>query len=481
MLINDSRKQYKNMLNQWNMRKYLKRDDVRAINQIVKRRQFDNKPTEVLMNGKIVNQVTLDRLNRAPGPEPTAIPIDDQCPLPPPGIVLRTPQVAPQRPESPPGMMLAPLSGLSAEQHGVEGLPLLTAYEDNMMNYPSFTVQPLEDRTGRQPNMFPPERSSTMIPTLADSQGSVPWSGSVTGDSARIGPLGLTECPSQITIPGPPRLTKDICLSQPVLSRPTMVGLLKCSMRPALLLSKRNRPGRTTLELPETTDGFDPDILFRMVDLLGWLQLSSGVIQLGLLYLVQVYTLIPEAKTNPWTEMLVCLRFAQMFLSDDTWSIDFWKSALKWCASDEPFSYFCGLERSLLAHESFRIFVSETDYARHGAGVDAFGASALQTIATASMLGSGHTLTALEKAPEESSLKSAWEHHKDTIRQLYRFHTLEDVARIMETEHGFRASIRAYRQRLADWGAKKRDMEDSSKSGEHHTALKIVPWRSHTF
>jgi hypothetical protein len=61
---------------------------------------------------------------------------------------------------------------------------------------------------------------------------------------------------------------------------------------------------------------------------------------------------------------------------------------------------------------------------------------------------------------------------------LYRFHRLEDVAKIMEERYGFRASIRGYRQRLAAWGAKKSDMEDSARSAgwTGNRPLEIVEW-----
>jgi hypothetical protein len=47
-----------------------------------------------------------------------------------------------------------------------------------------------------------------------------------------------------------------------------------------------------------------------------------------------------------------------------------------------------------------------------------------------------------------------WDSVRSTIRQLSvnQKHSLEDVKSIMESKHNFRASTRAYRMKLKEWG-----------------------------
>ncbi|KAH8666725.1 hypothetical protein BX600DRAFT_436111 [Xylariales sp. PMI_506] len=60
-----------------------------------------------------------------------------------------------------------------------------------------------------------------------------------------------------------------------------------------------------------------------------------------------------------------------------------------------------------------------------------------------------------------------WETYEATIKGLYQQHTLATVKQIMQDRHNFRASTRAYRQRLDAWGCtkyKKRDKPSLPKS-----------------
>ncbi|GAW21208.1 hypothetical protein ANO14919_107260 [Xylariales sp. No.14919] len=48
-----------------------------------------------------------------------------------------------------------------------------------------------------------------------------------------------------------------------------------------------------------------------------------------------------------------------------------------------------------------------------------------------------------------------WDLHKATIKTLYAEHTLAEVRAIMMDKHNFKASTRAYRGRLIQWGVRK--------------------------
>ncbi|RYP10044.1 hypothetical protein DL764_000902 [Monosporascus ibericus] len=62
-----------------------------------------------------------------------------------------------------------------------------------------------------------------------------------------------------------------------------------------------------------------------------------------------------------------------------------------------------------------------------------------------------------------------WEQYEEIIRALYADTTLSNVRQIMIDQHGFKASVRAYRGRLDRWGVRKynrRDRNDSVSSGD---------------
>ncbi|KAK8084145.1 hypothetical protein PG996_002926 [Apiospora saccharicola] len=48
-----------------------------------------------------------------------------------------------------------------------------------------------------------------------------------------------------------------------------------------------------------------------------------------------------------------------------------------------------------------------------------------------------------------------WDQHRNTITSLYRRHTLSDIIRIMQKEHGFYATPRMYKLRIHAWGLRK--------------------------
>ncbi|KAI0133560.1 hypothetical protein BJ170DRAFT_166136 [Xylariales sp. AK1849] len=52
-------------------------------------------------------------------------------------------------------------------------------------------------------------------------------------------------------------------------------------------------------------------------------------------------------------------------------------------------------------------------------------------------------------------MTKAWEVYEADIKALYQLHKLEIVRQIMDERYGFKASIRAYRQKLDAWGCGK--------------------------
>ncbi|KAH9893104.1 hypothetical protein F4778DRAFT_749708 [Xylariomycetidae sp. FL2044] len=60
-----------------------------------------------------------------------------------------------------------------------------------------------------------------------------------------------------------------------------------------------------------------------------------------------------------------------------------------------------------------------------------------------------------------------WEIYEDTIKSLYAKYTLATVRRIMGETYGFKASTRAYRRRLIQWGVRKYNRRQRDSSSKH--------------
>ncbi|KAK9802075.1 hypothetical protein SCARD494_00008 [Seiridium cardinale] len=68
-----------------------------------------------------------------------------------------------------------------------------------------------------------------------------------------------------------------------------------------------------------------------------------------------------------------------------------------------------------------------------------------------------------------------WDRYESTIKELYAKHTLATVRQIMKDNHGFDASVRAYRQKLDEWGQakyKKRAKKSGDSSSGGHSGSK---------
>ncbi|RYP12056.1 hypothetical protein DL767_011494 [Monosporascus sp. MG133] len=71
-----------------------------------------------------------------------------------------------------------------------------------------------------------------------------------------------------------------------------------------------------------------------------------------------------------------------------------------------------------------------------------------------------------------------WEQYEAIIRALYADTTLSNVRQIMIDQHGFKASVRAYRGRLDRWGVRKynrRDRNDSVSSDSKEDDTSCIP------
>ncbi|KIW15668.1 hypothetical protein PV08_05717 [Exophiala spinifera] len=309
-------------------------------------------------------------------------------------------------------------------------------------------------------------------------------------DDDRVQTCQARHTPRASNAPPVPKATADAARhSHPSLQRPRMTSLLQCSYPLAVLMSqrhlRRHSPPGGRLELTGTPD---PDVLSKVVDLLGWLQLSPEVVEMGTSH----FSYLPVRFTfaygsRGWTELLVCLKFAHIALSDEDLMDYRWKDVFSWCVPNDSFSDFCFLECSLLVERSFCLWKFEDQARAYRDPSHASGDSILDSMTPTfsaitelpNTLPTTETLPLPENLPTAATMpmivtlptsehrmlpEKSWELHKHEICQLYLTHTLDKVAQIMEERHGFRASIRGYRRRLAAWGSKQSDVEDFAGS-----------------
>jgi len=331
---------------------------------------------------------------------------------------------------------------------------------------------------------------STLTRTYDDSILHLPTTGAqeeISLTSAALQPFRSDTRPSQGSNLPPIPLPAQ-CLPKgpkvprlPFSPKPKTENLLHYAGILAVLLSQRRRglPLALNTNAAEARSGVE--LLPLIVDLFAWLQIEPAVITLSLSYFIYQDIRLDQPESGCWTEFLVCLKFALVFHTDGTLSVAYpWSKILAWCAPEEAFNRFCSLEGLLLMNLRFHTFTSAEQYA----GMEVhLKRCATQYLQPGRATNTQSDVSDLAPPPYNDSkpevvLKVSWEHHKDRICELYQFHTLEEVAAIMAREHGFRASIRSFRQRLASWGAKKRDMEGSASSTRRAGTrpLEVLEW-----
>ena len=169
----------------------------------------------------------------------------------------------------------------------------------------------------------------------------------------------------------------------------------------------------------------DTDVLSELIDLLAWLQLGAEIVFLAGIFLTR-FNALPtfDRSYSIWAQLIVSLKFAQTLLHDEPFAHQVWKDAL------DRFGYsadrMVDLEFHLLSNDRLSLFVTANDWPVMVTRMKSMSMSLFQRMGEFWL-----------NSPTGSS--SRWIIHKQEICELYQWHTLEDVARLMKDRHDFSA------------------------------------------
>ena len=157
-----------------------------------------------------------------------------------------------------------------------------------------------------------------------------------------------------------------------------------------------------------------------------------------------------------WPLTLACLKVAEASLTDAPLASDFWKKAVE--RTGETWTEMVSMEAEVLANSGCSLLASQRRWSAVHERSENMVSAMLQDIDIAFS-------TPVVEARVGIDAERHWKMHRDEITELYQTHKLSSVMEIMEQKHGFKASLRGYRQRLADWDVKKRWVSGPRREG----------------
>jgi hypothetical protein len=114
-------------------------------------------------------------------------------------------------------------------------------------------------------------------------------------------------------------------------------------------------------ELLEQHATFDTNVLSATLDLLRWLQLDREIVLLAAIYLMRFNASDTFPKShNVWQQLLVALKFSQVYLHDEPYSADTWKRAIPHLANNSLGQEV--LEMDVLSDEQIHLYVEQNDW-----------------------------------------------------------------------------------------------------------------------
>jgi hypothetical protein len=338
---------YKTRLNQWGLNKYVKHRDMQTLVERLKSSKGPNVPVELEIDGKAVPRTKVERFAKRKGqvldkdgPATTTTPLNSNSPT-------RSDSIGAD-------YILIDSAGKDIELGPDDASPPAAA---------SFTSGPLPlSHVGQQFLV------SKILP--ASPSGTVP---------------GLfTESPEPDLIGNPvPRRRKSLrprqqdhpdrlCPSAPrlkarILPNPMEPDTIQLALLLTLLLSAmiRQRPlgdlEDVRIDALEQQATVDMSVFTIIVDLLGWLQLDRHIVLLAAIYIVRFDSSPTFPKShNVWQQLLVALRFAQIYLDDEPYSRHNWFRAIPSVANSSIGQRM--LELDVLGDEHIRLRVDQNQW-----------------------------------------------------------------------------------------------------------------------
>ena len=258
----------------------------------------------------------------------------------------------------------------------------------------------------------------------------------------------LSHTPMSLDIRTPPKPRPGTA----ILAQRGAKDVLRVSLLLALAMSLNRRGSFLSGHLlwpgsPIDASRPDPDLLRTCADLVSQLRLRIDTVLLAIMYMGSKAAASTSALTHgPWASTFACLRISEVLLYDNALAPNVWKQAAE--MMDQSWKQVIHSECETLSESAPSLLILQTRWGVVTERAEHITSSLYRAIDMAFSNPGVDT--------ESSQADWQWTKHKGEICELYRTRKLEDVMAVMKQKYGFAPSTRGYRQRLANWGIKKK-------------------------
>jgi hypothetical protein len=339
---------YKTRLNQWGLNKYMKNRDMQNLVQKIQSSRDPNVPMELEIAGKPVSRSKVERFAKRKGQT-----LDKEGPA---NYTTPSNSNSPDRTDS-----------IGTDYVKVDFACREIESDSNDAPSPATTLTaqgasppPQMDQLSRPSRILStPLPSGPMLGAFAESPEPDLIETFVPTSSRRLRPLQSNEawgsCP-----PAPRPRTRN-------LQNAMQTDTIQQALLLAIILSAmiRQRPlgdlADVRMDALEQQATLDMNVFTTIVDLLGWLQLDRRIVLLAAIYLVRFDASATFPKShNVWQQLLVALKFAQIYLHDEPYSGHTWIHAIPHLANSSIGQGM--LELDVLGDEHIRLHVDQSKW-----------------------------------------------------------------------------------------------------------------------
>ncbi|OCT45945.1 hypothetical protein CLCR_00425 [Cladophialophora carrionii] len=463
-------KQYKNRLKLWGLQKNLTRRDAAFILRLLNQARSEGREEVVFFAGTARRRADIVKyvrrhekldgeyglLSCIAGDESTPAYIQ----LPPANVEFGQPNTPQPSPTLPLMVSGTPIQSEATPSHPFAGPSDLNGHQSNIdttrSTLPSLSTSSNcftraafhHEARGFEFNASPADVDNIQAPGYNSNLPVWHQYGDVTG----LLPLDSFAFPSSLRLkcPQAPAPTRT-CSPDSARS-----SILRYAFLPAVLISEHLRgtsPGLWLVAQPtlqECRTLPDAYVLSKCVDILAWTQISNQIVSLAVIYLLRALLHTSGTFHSVWTIWIACVRFAQIHLEDESSEIHVWQQVLR--GMGESIRELTQAEILLLTCSGLSFVVGPDEWDVSTQRLERVCGSCIQRLDTL-----------LSNVTPSLDTISRWEQHKVEIGQLYQHHSLEEVVRLMKERHHF-----APRQRIAEWGFKKRQATSLTRGPECH-------------
>ena len=310
---------YKSRIAQWNLKKNFKSHEMKALVRRIQNNESAGKEATVAFNmyGKTVPRSKVEKFARRHKKDL--------------GRLRSANAISSENSSLSPHSLSQNYTLLSIVEEDVES-------DQPSANYENEKITSLEpaDSTLRLSSAFPPLLPR---PPLAETPAGSPgqavqdllFTDQVMDDSSRQGAV-FDEWYSWENVAPPPTpplrsRTLHTVMQTDILQHSLLLALILSAMAKSIAFGDLSV---ARLDVLEHEASFDTEVLKTIVDLIAWLQLDRGVILLGVVYLCR----FDSSRTfrhsrDIWLQLIVALKFAQIYTNDEPYSQEVWNTALR--------------------------------------------------------------------------------------------------------------------------------------------------------